>query len=45
LAFLPLRLDLFDPFFDLDDPKRDFLLLLLGASSGHDLVPDSESLP
>ena len=36
--FLPLRLDLLDPFLDLRNPKRDFLLFLLQLFQRHDLI-------
>ena len=37
-VFLPLRVDLFERFFDLRDPDRDFLLFLLELFQGHDFV-------
>ena len=36
--FLPLRLDLFDSFLDLRNPKRDFLLFLLQLLQRDDLI-------
>ena len=35
---LPIRLDLFNPFFDLGDSKRDFLLFLLQLLQCDDLI-------